>query len=206
MEHGWKLQLNTLYGGLILYNKGDKIYVAIACGWGDFLCKKVISNIFFDVALVCLKQPRCRFLTNIARRRRCKCSFTSIFMGTWSSARFTHAACEKAEKWINKIERKVKKTRCWKHSLPIALSSCVCWEKQGAYDFLGWNFKVFSRYFQVQIQKFQGQSTPTRSQQLWSKHYHDMKTTSWFFFWCWRNFMNKIQKCIKTDKNERNMG
>ena len=46
MEHGWKLQLNTLYGGLILYNKGDKIYVAIACGWGDFLCKKVISNIF----------------------------------------------------------------------------------------------------------------------------------------------------------------
>ena len=51
------------------------------------------------------------------------------FMGTWLSARFTHAACEKAEKWINKVERKVKKTRCWKHSLPIALSSCVCWEK-----------------------------------------------------------------------------
>ena len=50
-------------------------------------------------------------------------------MGTWLSARFTHAACEKAEKWINKVERKVKKTRCWKHSLPIALSSCVCWEK-----------------------------------------------------------------------------
>ena len=32
MEHGWKLQLNTLYGGLILYNKGDEIYVGIACG------------------------------------------------------------------------------------------------------------------------------------------------------------------------------
>ena len=26
------------------------------------------------------------------------------FMGIWLSARFTHAACEKAEKWINKVE------------------------------------------------------------------------------------------------------
>ena len=48
------------------------------------------------------------------------------FMGTWSSARFTLAACEKAEKWINKVERKINKSRCRKHSLPIAFLSCVC--------------------------------------------------------------------------------
>ena len=38
----------------------------------------------------------------------------------------THAACEKAEKWINKVERKINKIRCRKHSLPIAFLSCVC--------------------------------------------------------------------------------
>ena len=50
------------------------------------------------------------------------------FMGTSMilSARFTHAACEKAEKWINKVERKINKIRCRKHSLPIAVLSCVC--------------------------------------------------------------------------------
>ena len=48
------------------------------------------------------------------------------FMGIWLSARFTHAACEKAEKWINKVERKINKIRCRKHSLPIAFLSCVC--------------------------------------------------------------------------------
>ena len=43
------------------------------------------------------------------------------FMGTWLSwsVRFT-----KAERWINKVERKVNKIRCRKHSLPIAFS-CV---------------------------------------------------------------------------------
>ena len=42
-QFSWQLhslQLNTLCGGLVLYNKGDEIYVAIACGWGDFLHKK----------------------------------------------------------------------------------------------------------------------------------------------------------------------
>ena len=50
------------------------------------------------------------------------------FMGIWLSARFTHAACEKAEKWINKVERKINKIRCRKHvhSLAIAFLSCVC--------------------------------------------------------------------------------
>ena len=48
------------------------------------------------------------------------------FMGIWLSARFTHAACEKAEKWKNKVERKINKIRCRKHSLPIAFLSCVC--------------------------------------------------------------------------------
>ena len=52
MEHGCKLQLNTLYGGLILYNKGDKIYVAIACGWGDFLRKKLFLAFFWCCASV----------------------------------------------------------------------------------------------------------------------------------------------------------
>ena len=48
-------------------------------------------------------------------------------MGIWLSARFTHAACEKAEKWVNKVERKINKIRCRKHSLPgIAFLSCVC--------------------------------------------------------------------------------
>ena len=49
------------------------------------------------------------------------------FMGIWLSlsGRFTHAACEKAEKWINKVERKINKIRCRKHSLPIAFLSCV---------------------------------------------------------------------------------
>ena len=47
-------------------------------------------------------------------------------MGTWLSARFTHAAFEKVEKWINKVERKINKIRCRKHSLPIAFLSCVC--------------------------------------------------------------------------------
>ena len=42
------------------------------------------------------------------------------FMGIWLSARFTHAACENAEKWINKVERKINKIRCRKHSLPVA--------------------------------------------------------------------------------------
>ena len=40
------------------------------------------------------------------------------FMGIWLSARFTHAASEKAEKWINKVQRKINKIRCRKHSLP----------------------------------------------------------------------------------------
>ena len=48
------------------------------------------------------------------------------FMGLWLSARSTHAACEQAEKWINKVERKINKIRCRKHSLPIAFLSCVC--------------------------------------------------------------------------------
>ena len=47
------------------------------------------------------------------------------FMGIWLSARFTHAACEKAGKWKNKVERKINKIRCPKHSLPIAFLSCV---------------------------------------------------------------------------------
>ena len=42
------------------------------------------------------------------------------------SARFTHAACEKAENRINEVERKINKIRCRKHSLPIAFLSCVC--------------------------------------------------------------------------------
>ena len=46
-------------------------------------------------------------------------------MGIWLSARFTHAACEKAGKWKNKVERKINKIRCRKHSLPIAFLSCV---------------------------------------------------------------------------------
>ena len=57
-------------------------------------------------------------------KRKCRSTCTSIL---WAySARFTHAACEKAEKWINKVERKINKIRCRKHSLPIAFLSCVC--------------------------------------------------------------------------------
>ena len=48
------------------------------------------------------------------------------FMGIWLSARFTHAACEKAERWINKVERKINKIHCRKPCLPIAFLSCVC--------------------------------------------------------------------------------
>ena len=33
---------------------------------------------------------------------------------------------QKTEKWINKVERKINKIRCRKHSLPIAFLSCVC--------------------------------------------------------------------------------
>ena len=54
-----------------MYNTGDKLYVAIACGWDEFLHKKVISSFFFfDVAPVCLLQPRCRFLINIVTDAR----------------------------------------------------------------------------------------------------------------------------------------
>ena len=90
-----------------------------------FLAQKVVSN-FFYVALVCLLQPRCRFLINIARGSAKVQCHVLLSIGRWLSARFTHAACEKAEKWINKVERKINKIRCRKHSLPVAFLSCVC--------------------------------------------------------------------------------
>ena len=88
------------------------------------------SNI--NMLRLCLLQPRCRFLINIAIRGSAE-YMHFYFMGIWLSARFTHAACEKAEKWINKVERKINKIRCRKHSLPIAFLSCVCrWTKLAA--------------------------------------------------------------------------
>ena len=71
-------------------------------------------------------------------------------MGTWLSARFTHAACEKAEKWIkNKI-------RCRKHSLPIAFLSCVCWGTKLAVRLSTWVTSVSSTGRLNREDQFQG--------------------------------------------------
>ena len=71
------------------------------------------------------------------------------FMGTWLSARFTHAACEKAEKWIrNKI-------RC-RNSLPIAFLSCVCWGTKLAARLSTWVTSVSSTGRLNREDQFQG--------------------------------------------------
>ena len=52
------------------------------------------------------------------------------FMGIWLSARFTHqmqpVKRKKSEKWINKVERKINKIRCRKHSLPRHCIFVLC--------------------------------------------------------------------------------
>ena len=78
------------------------------------------------------------------------------FKGTWLSARFTHAACEKAEKWIkNKI-------RCRKHSLPIAFLSCVCWGTKLATRLSTWVTSVSSTGRLNREDQFQGHTERRR--------------------------------------------
>ena len=113
-------------------NKGDKINVAIPCGLGVFLRRKMISNFFLSlgggggVPLVCLLKPRCRSFT---KQENVQNYMYFNFIGTWLSTRFTHAACEKAKKWINKQRKIQARSVVRKHSLPIVFSSCVRWDK-----------------------------------------------------------------------------
>ena len=90
-------------------------------------------------------------------KRKCRSTCTSIFnMGTWLSARFTHAACEKAEKWIkNKIS-------CRKHSLPIAFLSCVCWGTKLAARLSTWVTSVSSTGRLNREDQFQGHTERRR--------------------------------------------
>ena len=78
------------------------------------------------------------------------------FMGTWLNARFTHAACEKAEKWIKD------KIRCRKHSLPIAFLSCVCWGTKLAARLSTWVTSVSSTGRLNREDQFQGHTERRR--------------------------------------------
>ena len=78
--------------------------------------------------LVCYS-PDVDFDKYSKRKGRSTCTSILWAYDYWGT-RFTHAACEKAEKWINKIERKINKIRCRKHSLPIAFFVlCLSWDK-----------------------------------------------------------------------------
>ena len=64
--------------------------------------------------------------------------------------------------------------------------------KKGAYDFLSWKFKVFSRYFQGQIQKFQGQSTRTQVNNF-DKNITRTTKNDYVIFRPWRNLWIKYR-------------
>ena len=74
---------------------------------------------------MCLLQPRCRFLINIARGSAEV--HVLLFYGHMIKRSFHTCSLWKGRK-VNekKVERKINKIRCRKHSLPIAFLSCVC--------------------------------------------------------------------------------
>ena len=49
-----------------------------------------------------------------------------FFYGHMIKRSFHTCRLWKGRKWINKVERKINKIRCRKHSLPVAFLSCVC--------------------------------------------------------------------------------